>query len=527
MNDMRKLRGIGPKALQKFAEMGISSLEQLADRSPEVDYQGWALFGKKDEWKRMVIQARSLLVPELIRPETVSVGEKSVMIDSKSPLAPRIFVTNIMEMPESAVMISLIDKFIIAPKRTGSAQSDSYYSSLFKNSMGKIPERLKLIRGRPQGLSLDSEQGVAEYQNVMFMERQFDEYLDDLLKNRLERTIEHGKGLKLTDLMAYFNSIAGNLYFDSFLALIQQYSLSDSPIVSKGSVKMSTGFNLALLGQPGTGKTFATVDIIMGNANESIPAHGLPGFNRYCGGITVAQFIRIGQAYQDKKFNFIIPEFNDWFKYPGMVENLKQALERKMLKYETVNETIGPYKFNSFFSVNYNTHISDSGYEATIRDPNFNAVEDRMTCRLHRMSKGRFLEILDSLGSHLLGDTVFDPIRIRDHLTLTYAIQTNHPLVAGQFPKKEVSLEPEVVSAVTEAAKTYVSELEGEMVGFSPRLVKRTIQLCCSMALMKYFQSGESIKPGEEELKYALQFFNEEAEVRMGGGRAQYLQVKA
>ncbi len=515
---MRKLRGIGPKALQKLAEMGISTLDELADRSPEVDYQGWALFGKKDEWKRLVIQSRSLLVPEYIKPESVSLGSDRVFIDTSRPLAPRIFITNVMELPETAVMISLLDKYVITPKKTGSPQSDAYYTNLFINSLSRVPERLKLIRGRPQGLSLDSEQGVAEYQNVLFMERQFEEYLADLVKNRLERTIEHGKGMKITDLMAYLNSIAGNLYFDSFLSLIQQYSLSDSPIVSKGSVKMSTGFNLALMGQPGTGKTFATVDIIMGNANESIPAHGLPGFNRYCGGITVAQFIRIGQAYQDKKFNFVVPEFNDWFKYPGMVENLKQALERKMLKYETVNETIGPYKFNSFFTVNYNTNVSERGYEVTIRDPNFNAVEDRMTCRLHRMSKGRFLEILDSLGSHLLGETVFDPIRIRDHLTLTYAIQTGHPLVAEQFPRKEVSLEPEVVNAVTDAAKKYISELESDSVGFSPRLVKRTIQLCCSMALMKYFQSGEIVRPGEEELKFALQFFNEEAAVRMGAG---------
>jgi hypothetical protein len=516
LNDLRKLRGIGPKALQKLSEMGISSLEQLAERSPEIDYQGWALFGRKDEWKRLVIQARSLLVPDYIKPEFVSVGQGRITIESKQPLSPRILVTNILELPESTVTVSLLDNYIITPKKTGSPSSDSYYSSMFNNALLRIPERLKLIRLRNKGVSLDSEQGVVEYQNVLFMERQFEEYLDDLVKNRLERTIEHGKHFKITDMMAYFNSIAGNLYFDSFLSLIQQYALSDSPIVSKGSVKMSTGFNLALMGQPGTGKTFATVDIILGNANESIPAHGLPGFNRYCGGITVAQFIRIGQAYQDKRFNFLIPEFNDWFKYPGMVENLKQALERKMLKYETVNETIGPYRFNSFFTVNYNTHVNDSGYEATIRDPNFNAVEDRMTCRLHKMSKGRFLEILDSLGSHLLGETVFDAGRVRDHLTLVYAIQTSHPLVAGQFPKKDVSLEPEVVSAVTDAAKKYVSSIEGDSVAFSPRLVKRTIQLCCSMALMKYFQSDSAIRPGEEELKYALQFFNEEAIVRMG-----------
>lgn len=518
MNDLRKLRGIGPKALQKLSEMGISSLEQLADRSPEIDYQGWALFGRKDEWKRLVIQSRSLLVPDYVRPDEISVAQGRVTMQAKSPLAPRIMITNILELPESAVTVSLLDGYVITPKKTGSPSSDSYYSNMFNSALARLPERLRLVRGRPKSVSLDSEQGVAEYQNVLFMERQFEEYLADLVKNRLERTVEHGKLFKITDLMAYLNSIAGNLYFDSFLSLIQQYSLADTAIVSKGSIKMSTGFNLALMGQPGTGKTFATVDMVMGNANESIPAHGLPGLNRYCGGITVAQFIRIGQAYQDKRFNFLVPEFNDWFKYPGMVENLKQALERKMLKYETVNETIGPYKFNSFFTVNYNTHVSERGYEVTIRDPNFNAVEDRMTCRLHRMSKGRFLEILDSLGSHLLGETVFDATRVRDHLTLTYAIQTGHPLVAEQFQKKDVSLEPEVVSAVTEAAKRYISDLDGDSVSFSPRLVKRTIQLCCSMALTKYFQSGAVIQPKKEELDYALQFFNDEASVRMSSG---------
>ncbi|MFH1470344.1 MAG: hypothetical protein ABIF01_01205, partial [Candidatus Micrarchaeota archaeon] len=156
MNDMRKLRGIGPKALQKLAEMGISTLDELADRSPEVDYQGWALFGKKDEWKRLVIQARSLLVPEYIRPESVSLGSDRVFIESDRPLAPRIFVTNLLELPESAVMVSLLEKYVITPKKTGSPQSDAYYTNLFLTSISRVPERLKLIRGTPKALSLDS-----------------------------------------------------------------------------------------------------------------------------------------------------------------------------------------------------------------------------------------------------------------------------------------------------------------------------------------------------------------------------------
>jgi len=160
---------------------------------------------------------------------------------------------------------------------------------------------------------------------------------------------------------------------------------------------------LALFGDPGTGKSFSTRDMILGKPSAKIGAHGLPGRNRYCGGMTPAFFIRIGEAYAGRVFNFIVPEFNDFFRYKGMVEPLKIAMEQGEIKYETHNEVIGPYRFTSFFSVNYNVAVHDRGYEVTIQDPNFNAIEDRMLCRLHRLTKERFIEITKSQMKLALG----------------------------------------------------------------------------------------------------------------------------
>lgn len=125
--------------------------------------------------------------------------------------------------------------------------------------------------------------------------------------------------------------------------------LENVEIITKtGKSTMKTGFNLALFGEPGTGKTFATYNIICGNPNKGIPAHGLPGKNRYCGGITPVKFIEIGKAYEGRIFNFIVTEFNDWFQTKGMVEPLKLAMERGQIRRETARGIIGPYRFDSF-----------------------------------------------------------------------------------------------------------------------------------------------------------------------------------
>ncbi len=205
-------------------------------------------------------------------------------------------------------------------------------------------------------VSVKADPSSEERQIIANMDLELDNYLNDLLKHRVDETVTFGKTFSISRLGDYLKDLFGPvLYFDSLLSITQQYGLADVEIVhAEGRTGMRTGWNLSLFGEPGTGKSFSVRDIILGKPDAKIQPYGIPGRNRYAGGMTPARFIRIGQAYSERVFNFIVPEFNDWFKYKGMVEPLKLAMERGEIKYEMHREVIGPYRFNSFFSVNYN-----------------------------------------------------------------------------------------------------------------------------------------------------------------------------
>ncbi|MGD8505895.1 MAG: hypothetical protein PVF15_04450 [Candidatus Bathyarchaeota archaeon] len=358
-----------------------------------------------------------------------------------------------------------------------------------------------------------------ERQQISQMDRELDEYLSDLLKHRLDATIKFGKTFSVSVLADYLQDLFGPvLYFDSLLSITQQYGLADVEIVSQqGKTGMRTGWNLSLFGEPGTGKSFSTRDMILGKPDAKIYPHGIPGRNRYAGGITPARFIRIGQAYFDRTFNIVVPEFNDWFRYKGMVEPLKLAMERGTIRYELHREVIGPYMFNSFFSVNYNVTTFGRGYEVTVQDPNFNAIEDRMLCRLHRLTKERFVEIAKSQMRLALGeiDTKKGAQKVRDHLTLVYAIETSHPLVKGRFPCRPVMITPQAYDLIKKAREHILEHIPREFVSFSARLEKRAMRFACAASLLSYFHSDLDYVPvSEDALRCATQLYVEEASVR-------------
>ncbi len=360
-----------------------------------------------------------------------------------------------------------------------------------------------------------------EFNELLKMEKEFYTYLNNVIKERIEEVIDFGKKISTKFFVEYFQDLFGPvLYFDFLLSIAQQYSICDIDIIDENNRKFSTvGFNLALFGQPGTGKTFATKDLILGNQDQRIPPHGLPGINRYCGGMTPAKFIEIGEAYQGKRFNFIVPEFNDWFKYKGMVEPLKLAMERGIIRYETKSYNVGPYKFSSFFSVNYNTKIKEKGYEVTIKDPNFNAIEDRMLCRLERLTKDIYFELSKSsnnLRSGILQEKMHKYAHnIRDHLTLIYAIQTSHQLTIEKFQPKKVMITNELSKYLDNAEYLILNNLNMENVPFSIRLKNRAIQLAAALSLPNYFNSSSDIiKIDTDATKMATKFFVEEAWIR-------------
>jgi hypothetical protein len=363
-----------------------------------------------------------------------------------------------------------------------------------------------------------------EYAEIRRMDGDFLVALRDLLDERLEATLEFGRTLTVDRLAAYLRGLFGEaLYLDSLIALLQQYALADVPLLAPtGRTTGSTGFHLALFGPPGTGKTFSIDDMVRGNERSGVPAHGLPGRNRYCGGITPVQFLRVGSAYTGRTFNFIVPEFNDWYKYRGMVEPLKLVMEQREVKWETTLGTVGPYTFRSFFSVNYNVRTAGaSDYWTTIADPNFAAIEDRMLLRFHPMTRERFRAVEASAERLELGKLDFELAgRVRDHLTLVHAVQTRHPLVSHRLPARAVRLEPalyEQLRAVSEAALAKTPHPS-----FSPRLKSRAVKLAAAAALLRCF-AGDLHQPltiGAEESAFARRFYQEEIHAREGRRRA-------
>ncbi len=357
-----------------------------------------------------------------------------------------------------------------------------------------------------------------ERQKIGGMEEELNRYLNDLIKNRLEQTIKFGKTFSASYLANYLQNLFGQvLYFDGFLSILQQYAIADVDIVNpQGKTGIRTGWSFALFGEPGTGKSFSTRDLILGVPDGKIKPHGVPGRNRYCGGITPARFIRLGQAYVGRTFNFIVPEFNDWFRYSGMVDVLKIAMERGEIKHELHREIIGPYRFSSYFSVNYNTQVMGRGYAVTIGDPNFNAIEDRMICRLHRLTKERYVEIANSQMRLAMGEVSLDKgaQQIRDHAALTYAIETEHPLVRGRFSPKPVMITPEMYDAISRARDAILKRIPGSM-KFSARLENNVVKFACAASLLSYFNSDlDYIPVSEDVVKRAIELYVEEASVR-------------
>ncbi len=364
---------------------------------------------------------------------------------------------------------------------------------------------------------------IDEKKRIEVMNNEFDVYLKDIIENRLNQTVNFGKNFSILSLVNYLKNMFGEiLYFDSFLSIIQQYGLSDISIRSeskKGSIGIKTGFNLALFGEPGTGKSYSTRDIILGTNDGSVPPHGLPGRNRYAAGMTPARFIRIGQVYTDRAWNFIVPEFNDWFRFEGMVEILKLAMERGEIRYELHREVVGPYRFSSYFSVNYNTQVFNQGYRATIKDPNFQAIEDRMICRLHRLTKGRYEEIAQSRLRMVMGESDFGETskNLRDHLVLTHAIETQHPFVKDKFSAKPPMITKDMLDTIKKTRESILEHLPNESVPFSARLEDRSIRLASALSLIEFFQTSEEIIPiSKYAQRYAAQFYIEEAAVRSG-----------
>ncbi len=394
----------------------------------------------------------------------------------------------------------------------GSRAFDLPYPDELDRLLREAEVRSRATTGPPGAAPME------ECQEIGAMDGEFRRHLRGLLKDRLASVLEFGRRFDVDQLTSYLQGLFGEpLAFEPLVALLQQYGLADAPLLApNGRVTGGTGFHLALFGPPGTGKTFAIDDLVRGNPRTGVPPHGLPGRNRFCGGITPAQFLRLGAAYVGRTFNFIVPEFNDWFRYRGMVEPLKLVMEQREVKWETTFGTVGPYTFRSFFSVNYNVRTGgEDGVRTTIADPNFAALEDRMLLRFQPMSAAYFRAIEASSERLELGELDFERAdALRDHLTLVHAIATGDPLVTERFPARPVALERrlyERLHAVSERALR-----DGGPPLFSPRLRGRAVRLAAASALVASLAEPDDgpIRMGPREIAVAERFYAGEIAAR-------------
>lgn len=351
-----------------------------------------------------------------------------------------------------------------------------------------------------------------------------DEALQDIVVRRLEKTIAFGKTFGVTGLVEYLKRTCGeSLYFDSLLSMVQQYALADVPIVNQQGRQIGkTGFHLAFFGAPGTGKTFAINDLIRGNERSGIPAHGLVGRNRYCASMSAVQFLKMGEAYQGAPpFLFIVPEFENWFRYAGMTDIIKLALEGGEIAHETDRGRVGPYRGSWFFAVNYNVAEKGARNATTLQqNPNFQAIEDRMLATVHEQTPDRYRAVAENAERIAMGIVDFDlASQIQDHLMLVYAIQSEHPMVSARFAKKDIVVDASFYTALRAARETVLDQLGKDTVPFSSRLERRALQLAAAMTLPGYFAVGSAtpqIEISEAARNYAVRFFVTEAAARSG-----------
>jgi hypothetical protein len=98
----------------------------------------------------------------------------------------------------------------------------------------------------------------SEYITVETMEMEFDTYLNDLLKQRIDETVQFGRVFSSRLLESYLLKNFGPvLFFDPLLTLAQQYGVADVEIINEDGRKIGrTGFNLALFGDSRNWKNF-------------------------------------------------------------------------------------------------------------------------------------------------------------------------------------------------------------------------------------------------------------------------------
>ena len=519
--DLVKIPGIGPKKEKELSSIGVFTVEDLAKRS-FWDDRGESYFGR-NWWGRLVRGAR-MSVGWLIINDVKKISQDEIVIETEKTYSDEELikksVSSLLHSHDYWFLTSIDEKINSYRVTVLPVESSKHYFTKYI-----IPSAECLLGQIKKGRNNEETKEFTEKDTARDMEASLMNYLKGLI-SREKDVKDFAKSVQLNSLCEYFEEYGGMASIDVLLSWAQLFGIADVDVLKPNGDKLTTtGFHLAYFGDVGTGKTYSSIDFVMGNERIGLEPHGIPGRYRYCGGITPYMFIHMGQYYEGDKMVFLVPEFNDWFFHEkGMVERLKLAMEQKPLKYESSRETIGPYVFTSFFNANYNVKIKKKGYRLTVSDPNFNAVEDRCFCRLHKMTKQRFLDIIESIEKHTLGtnkEIKITPDQIRDHATLLYSINTG---LINHYKPSKVQFSEGQISTITSAIKIFAEEYmgDGKLMNASPRSIYKCLQLASTLTLPFYFTAKALETPShrillveDRALNMAVEIMIEELTVRM------------
>ncbi|MEM2934174.1 MAG: hypothetical protein QXL78_04525 [Methanocellales archaeon] len=517
--ELLEISGIGRKRMKDLNSIGIFSAEELAIRTIN-DEVGTFLFGR-EEWEELVRNARMAIGREIIR-DIIEITPEEIVIETDKTYTDEKLIKDAI----SSLLHTYEHYFFIAlDEKEESYQIQIHPVESYKHHFARyiVPNAKHLMEyiRRKTKTAVKGETKPSEQLLVKKMDSCLKNYLKEMEE---ERVIEFARQIDLASIYRYCEEYGGVAAIDVLLSWSQLFGIADVEVLKPNGERLtSTGFHLAFFGDIGTGKTYSSIDFVMGNEKLQLEPHGIPGRYRYCGGITPYMFLQMGQYYEGKKMVFLVPEFNEWFFHErGMVERLKLAMEQKPLKYESAHETIGPYVFTSFLNANYNVKVERRGYRLTVPDPNFRAIEDRCFCRLHRMTKERFLSIVESIERHALGTArkeEITPKLVRDHVTLLYAINTG----MWKYKPAKIQFLEEQIKRVTLSLKIFAKEFveEDQLVHASPRAIYKCLQLASAFTLPFYFSARNRetnahriLYVDEQALKLAIEIMLEDITAR-------------
>ncbi|MHA1881572.1 MAG: hypothetical protein ACTSUO_00810 [Candidatus Thorarchaeota archaeon] len=297
---------------------------------------------------------------------------------------------------------------------------------------------------------------------------------------------------------------------EGLLPILQQYSLCDATIINEKEMRLGTTmFSMSYFGPPSAGKTFATDDLLRGSKERGIPPHAGYGLIRYSGGVTPPLLMRIAEAYKDWPIVLIVPEFNQWFSYPGMVEPLKLIMEGKEVEWQTYKERIGPYSTKLRLCTNYNTEEKGGRYTPSLREiQNFRAIDERTIVKYFLMDKKRS-EWLKRNHMRLLQGKIdfYLSEQLRKHITFAVGLSKEYEI--------EVMLPDDVIEKIFSSVQSVDNK-------YIPRMTERAMKIAAASALIRLpsyiVQTKIRIVPDTKDVEIALLYLKEEIETRRRSG---------